>query len=231
MRFRASLSRSGLLLALFRLLTCGFRLLQPCSFRGGVGGGSCRLAAIGVVRRPEQPRGAPSAYQHERRVAPGPGTSLRAQGQCRLDHERIADQRQQRAHVRQRIQPIRRATRMRVAKPLLQQGARRRQHEVGGADRHGQQRHDPPRRRLVARGLPRFRGHDRQYRQHGQRAEQQEQVDAGLRAGPQPVAGGVGIGVTGQQQHLEEQHATGPHRRRAAKPRQDISAQQRLYQK
>ena len=43
------------------------------------------------------------------------------------------------------------------------------------------------------------------------------------------IAQPVRIGIAAQQSHLKEKHATGPHRRRPAKPRQDELGDQRLH--
>ena len=53
----------------------------------------------------------------------------------------------------------------------------------------------------------------------------QHELTAGLQIG----AGQVGIQITAKQDDLKEEHRRGPHRRAAAKPRQDELADQRLY--
>jgi len=39
----------------------------------------------------------------------------------------------------------------------------------------------------------------------------------------------MGVGVSPDQQHLKKQHARGPNRSGAAKPRQDVLAKQQLH--
>lgn len=49
-----------------------------------------------------------------------------------------------------------------------------------------------------------------------------------LRARLQPLSAQVSVGVTCEQQHLKDQQAGRPNRRRAPEPRQDVFADQRL---
>jgi len=82
-------------------------------------------------------------------------------------------------------------------------------------------------RLLVALRLPGLAGQDGQGQQ---RQREQADVQVGLALEAEPVRE-VRIGVAGQQRALEKHQAGGPHRRRAAEPRQDLLGDDRLHQK
>src|SRR5262249_472582 len=64
-------------------------------------------------------------------------------------------------------------------------------------------------------------------RQKEQRSNEQSNVHNALRPGTQR-ADAVSVKIPAQQHNLEKQKANGPNRRTAAKPRQNIFADQRL---
>ena len=50
----------------------------------------------------------------------------------------------------------------------------------------------------------------------------------GLYAGPESPDAQMGVGVSPEEQHLEEEYAGGPHRGAATEPRQNVLRDQRL---
>jgi hypothetical protein len=59
-------------------------------------------------------------------------------------------------------------------------------------------------------------------------ADQQQKVHAGLNAGRVESREQVRVRVAGEEQHLKEDHAGGPHTGRSAEPREDVLGDQRL---
>ena len=109
--------------------------------------------------------------------------------------------------------------------PRLHQRARRREQEVGQADRRAEQPQDPPARLLAACRFPSVAGDDRQ-RDQAQR--QQPEVQRGLAPRAEPPRRPVAVCVACRQQRLEEHEAQGPHGARAAEPRDDLLRDERL---
>ena len=64
----------------------------------------------------------------------------------RLEAERIREQRQHRPEVRERVEEVGAARRMRAPEPGLQERSRRRQEQEGKSDVGGQREQDPRRR-------------------------------------------------------------------------------------
>src|SRR5262249_37251965 len=100
--------------------------------------------------------------------------------------------------------------------------------QVRQADGGAEEQQDARDRLGVARRLPRFRRRDRQQRH---RREEKDDVDDGFSfLEKRNFSEQVRVGVSREEQHLEEQHAGGPHRGAAAEPRQDQARDQRLHQ-
>ena len=148
--------------------------------------------------------------------------------QSRLDHKRITQQRQQRTEIRQRIEPVGRPARQRLAEPGLDQRPGRREDEIGQADTNRQQRQDSRGRIIAIRRLPPVGRRDRQRQQ---RRADQRQMDDRPHPGPEIVLAQVGVGITGEQDRLKKQQAGGPDGRTAAEPGENEPADQRLHLK
>ena len=108
----------------------------------------------------------------------------------RLEQERIAQQRRQRAEVGNGIQPIGRSARIAAAEPDLHQRAGGREHEVRQADGDRQAAQDPPGGQRSVRRLPACRR--ARSAAATKRGRDQRQVDDGLPARRHPAlpAGG-----------------------------------------
>ncbi|HTE72818.1 MAG TPA: hypothetical protein VK640_06425 [Actinomycetes bacterium] len=109
--------------------------------------------------------------------------------------------------------------------PPLQQRPGGRQHDERQAGRHREHAQQPQGRLGVGR-----RGGvvGQAHRQRDQRQDQQRQVQPGLPTAAQPAGRDVDVGVGDEQQHLEEEGAGVPDRRRAAIGRQDELGEHRL---
>ena len=68
----------------------------------------------------------------------------------------------------------------------------------------------------------------RQDGQHRQRRQQQEQVQTGLRLQPEKLRSEMSVEIAEQQKNLEEEETGAPNRRAAAKPGQDVFANDEL---
>ena len=137
--------------------------------RGGERGQPARgrAAAVGQGRRwPAEPppRRDPAALPAAHRVddvAERPHEGLDGKGDERLDGDRIRDQPEERAEVRQRVQPPGRDARPRLAEPGLHERTRRRQNQVRQADRGREHRQQPEHGVRRADRLPARRRQDR----------------------------------------------------------------------
>ena len=176
--------------------------------------GDCRGSRLAEAR---PARG--GAEHDEQRVRGRPAQGLRACRRPRLEQERISDEREHRCEIRQREQAIGARARTGAREPRLDQRARRRQQEVGQADRDGEQAQDQPRRVLVAGRLPAAAGNDGQ---RDQRDDEERDVQPHLRARSEPVHGEIRIRIAGEERRLEEDEARGPDGRRAAEPRENL---------
>ncbi len=179
------------------------------------------------VRAQARPAGA-GAEDDEQRVADGPAERLRARRRPRLEHERVADERQHRREVRQREQPVRARPGPRAREPHLHQRAGRRQQEIRQADRRRQHAEDQPRRVLAADGLP-LRARDD--RQHCKRDGEQHRVQLHLPPRLEPAHDEIAVAIAGEQRSLEEHEARRPDRRGSAEPREDLLRHHRLHEK
>src|SRR5688572_3360655 len=110
--------------------------------------------------------------------------------------------------------------------PELHQRRGRRQQEIRQADGGDEQEQDAPDRLLVALRLPAAGGDDRQA---GEGDHEQQHVQHDLPPRPEP-GGHVCVGIAGEEHALEKHQAGGPHRGRAAEPRQDLLGDDRLHQ-
>ena len=190
------------------------------------GSGLARLASrerlrLGAFAAPGERR----ARKREQREPRGPDGRLRAQGEKRLDGEGIRDEREHRAQIGQRKQPIGRSTFARARVPGLHQRARGGQREIGQPDARREEAEYAPRRVFAACGLPGGARGERQ-RRRGEGEERNVDVAPGRDA---QAHVGVRIDVAGEQQHLEKEHADRPHRRAAAEPGQDDLGDERLH--
>jgi hypothetical protein len=88
------------------------------------GCGFCRGSILNEcvqVLHPKHPAGTGRTENGERSEAPRPEAGLRGRSQHRFEHKRKRNQSQQRADVRQRVQPVRRHPRSLQTEPSLQQ--------------------------------------------------------------------------------------------------------------
>ena len=112
--------------------------------------------------------------------------------------------------------------------------ARRREEEVGKADRQGEKAEDPEGGVRAPRGFPGGRRGERDAREEGERREQQDgeseerEVDPLLRAGRRPADEEVRVRVAREEEKLEEEHAGGPDGGASSEPREDESRDERL---
>ncbi len=183
--------------------------------------------ARGLRRQPQpaQPQG-DDAAQHD--VGPEgqrPNQPLPLRGQRGLDQERIADQSEQGAEIRQRVQTVGRAIAVDPRKPRLHQWRSGRQQKVRQADVPRQQQQDPPDGVFPVRRPP---GFDRGDRQQQQRQSGQRQMHEILPRHPLHVNQAMGVGISRQQNRLKKQQTGRPHGGAAAKPRQNHLAEQGL---
>ena len=169
--------------------------------------------------------GEQAAGDDEAGKEPGPQVRLPAGREKRLDSQRVGEQCEHRPEIGEREQPVGDEAGAFAREPGLEQRARRRQYEVGQADRNGEQAENAQRRVLGAGGFPVGTGADRQ--QH-QAKQQQAAVEQALAVRREVADDPVRVEIAEQQGHLEEQHAGRPYRSRAAEPRQDHLADQRL---
>ncbi len=88
---------------------------------------------------PSTDRGRRGATDGIHGQSPSPQRRLRFAGEMRLEIDRIADQREQRADIRERVKPVGRGAWMRAAEPVLHQGTSGRQDEIRQANAYGQQ--------------------------------------------------------------------------------------------
>jgi hypothetical protein len=99
--------------------------------------------------------------------------------------------------------------------PRLRHGARRREQQIGQADRRAEQREDLAHRVRARRGLPLRARRDRQ--QHETRGEQYRVQDR-LLARCEVAHEQVRVEIAAEQTALEEDQAGRPRRRQAAVP-------------
>ena len=214
---------------------CRQRAPEQLPRRGGRRGGCARERGATGFERTDGRRGMPSetlpargsAEAHKERIAQRPADRLHARWRPRLEQEGVAHECQHRREIRQREQPIRARPRPRAGEPRLYQRARRRQEEIGCADRHGEEPKNQPGRILGAGRLPARRRNDRQ---DGEREKHQHDVNAHLPARPEPAHHDVRIKVAREERRLEEHEARGPHGGRAAEPGKDLLRDDRLDQ-
>jgi hypothetical protein len=109
---------------------------------------------------------------------------------------------------------------------VLQQRAGGGEAEVRQADARREDPQDRRDRRVVAGGLERRVGQHAGGEPRGEREQRDVDRDLGARRGVAREQ--VRVDVAAEQHALEEQHRRGPHRRRAAEPRQDRLAGHRL---
>ena len=185
--------------------------------------------------RPQRPchhPGRSHCQKREQGESRRPCQRLRPHRESRLEHERIDDERDQRCKIRKREKPVdpclpHAVARMQTGDPALHQRPGGADGEVRQSDGRGQYREHAERRIGVAgRGLPDGGRNDGQRRA---RREQQHRMDAALDA-QGPAGKAVGVEVAEQEHDLEEHQAQCPDRSRSAKPRQDLSGDQRLHQ-
>jgi hypothetical protein len=201
----------------------GLRRRRGDAFRVRVGRGELAGRSAAPHARP---RGR-DREQREHRVADRPADRLQPPARVRLDQRRIAEQRDHRGEVRQRVEPVDARRAVLPREPGLHQRAGGREHQVGQADRQRQQQQDPADRLRRVGRLHRLGHGDRQEREA---REQQHRVHDRLTARRELADHDVGVEVAGQQRELEEHHAGGPDRGRAAEPRQDLAGDDRLDQ-
>ena len=172
---------------------------------------------------PDCPRRAQQAEDDKTRRPQGDLTRQRESG---FDQERVAEQRQQRADIAERVETVRGLVGIDPAVPGLQERTGGRQQEIRHTDVACAQQQNVPGRLFERRGgLPRIRrGNGKQNRRPGQKGN----VQCGLCARGQVAVAEVGIGISTHEKDLEEEQRRRPHRRRAAVPRQDVLADQRL---
>ena len=120
------------------------------------------VACAGARRRQRrrgahEPDGAGADRRDEERVPAGPERALGGQRQQRLDEEGVGEQAEQRAEVRERVEPPGRAGGAQRV-PALEQRAVGREQEVGEADRRGEEGQDARHRQRLVRRLPRGAG-------------------------------------------------------------------------
>ena len=196
--------------------------VAPCGARRSDGAHLGRPAPRAAISRRRRPA-ARSAGKADR---PDPGLS--AQGQQRLDRERIGEQRRERAEVRGGIEHVR-VARLRVAaggEPALQQRRARRQRGERQADRGREQADQPQpdaarRRRAKPCAMP----IGRVSAASGKHAEMDQRALPDLERAREQMR----IGIADQQRGLEEHHRDRPHRGRAAEPRQHHLGEHRLH--
>ena len=152
-------------------------------------------------------------------IAGTPDAALEAECRKRFGNERIGKQRQQASDIARRVEEIGifGLSKTGAGEPRLQQRPVGGQREEGKADGSDEQTEQEQLLAVGRRQAPAFRNGDRQENrspQHDREVDQQGER-AAYKAGKN-----VGIGVAQQQDALEEHHGHGPHRRRAAEPRQ-----------
>jgi len=146
-----------------------------------------------------------------------------------LDRQRIGQQRHQAAQVGRGVEEVRiaRGAVSGEREPALQQRRACRHDEKRRADRREQQPGLPQQRRHGRRRRP---GRIDVHRERDQ--DERHGNDVHRRRAERPIAAGQDgrIGIGGQQQRLEKEHAGVPHRRRAAEQRQNQLGDERLQQ-
>src|SRR5262249_42797988 len=118
-----------------------------------------------------------------------------------------------------------------AGEPLLQQrggGADDGERQTDRDEQDGEQAHDGVVAALGDQVL--VDGDGKENGEKNDRKKKEGNVQNGLLARPEPGNSAVGVGVAGQQQRLEKDHAGVPDRRRAAKQRRDHLADHRLDQ-
>ena len=181
-------------------------------------------------RRRAAPKAAPAgarAQDDEQCVPQRPADRLRARRRPGLEEEGIADQRQHRREIRQCEKAIGARPWPGASEPGLHQRAGGRQQEIRQADRRRQHPEDQPGRVLRSAWLPLHARHDRQ---HGERDEEQHNVQPDARSRRHAADREIRVGVPGKQSSLEEDEAGGPHRCRTAEPGQDLLGHHRLHE-
>ena len=178
------------------------------------------------AHRAIQGQRASCAQRREHHVSPGPVRRLRPEPDRGLDQERIRQQREQRAQVRQCVQSVRGSPGVQLGEPPLDQWSRRREQQIRRPDRERQDEKDTPDRCVCVGGLQRLGGGDRQ---RDQGHPQQHRVQDRLPPPRQPADDEVGVGIPAEQHQLEEQQSRGPHTRGRTEPRQDEPGDDRLH--
>ena len=174
---------------------------------------------------PPRPPGRRAAGGDEEGVAGRPQPGLTLHRQEGFHQHRVAEQRQHRGEVRQRVEAVGHDTGEGARIPGLHQRAGGRQQQVGQADRHGQHAEHAEGRIRLCRLLP---GRIGRHRQGEQAQEQQRGVHQRLPPRRQRLVQPVHIQVAQQQLGLEEHQAGAPHRGGAAEPGQDHLRHHRL---
>ena len=195
-----------------------------------VGDARRRCDAVGhcrdLGRRGTAPPRERAARDREDDEPARPADCLHARRQPRLEDERIGDEREHRAQVGKRVQPVGHRAVLGARVPGLHERARGREQEVGQADARGEQAEDPEAGIRLPGRLPARVGQDRQ---RGDPGREQREMDERLRARLERPDGPVRVRVAADEQQLEEQHARRPHGRRPAEPRQDHLGDDRLH--
>ena len=169
-----------------------------------------------------------SAERGEEAEACVPCHDLRAQRESWLDDRGVEQEREQRASVREGVEPPGcRVLAPGTGVPGLQQRAGRSQGEEGQTDRRGEQpeeREDGmPGDRVRIRLEADFQAEDRR--------GQHDDVRDGLGARSQARGQQVGVGVAGEQGALKEDQAGGPDRGGTAEERKQLAGGDRFEQK
>ncbi len=187
-----------------------------CPVRTGPGCGvGRRRRDHRLRRRSSYGERAGGGERDEDEEARGPPLALRCEIELRLDDERVGQQSTEAAEVAGGEQEVRVIGAMAASPrvPPLQQGAGRRQDDEGQPDHYRQRAQQPQDRRAVCGG-GRVAGYG--HREGEQGEQEHHEVRAGLPAPPEAPRAEVCVVVGQQQEHLEEQRAGAPHRRRAA---------------
>ena len=203
---------------------------QPGSPAGGhirfgrrVRGGRKSGSAMGGIG----PR-AHAAQNCEKNEADRPNPRQQPSRQKPFKNRRKGDKGQQRPDIRKGVKPIGRTALMRSAEPALQQRSCGGQDKKRGSHRRRQHQHDSRDRLLRPRGFQHLTRDNRQ-RRAGRAKSTKVQHSLAPRA--QPACRQMRVGVAPEEQHLEKQHAGGPHAGHAAEPRENEFPDQRLHLK
>ncbi len=197
------------------------------------GGRGCRCFDAGASGGPAEGERAGARRERIEEEARRPQPALAHHRQPRLDHERVAEQTQEGAEVREREEPVGRGVGLDPREPGLHQRSGCGEHQVGQAGARRQQRKDQGHRASRRIGLPGLTGREGRWpsrASHGEDHEggrEQPQVGVALPPWSGPHQG-VGIGVPDEQRHLEEQHAGRPDGGGTPEPRQQPPGEDEL---